>query len=580
MSRVTVHHGDCREVLRSLDADSIDAVVTDPPYAFPGGFMGRAWDRFDGREDAAFGYWLAGFVDGEACFRVHRHERGTHTCAFSVHIRRDDRAILEKMKRFVGHGSVCDVEEQGRSKPMARYAVQDKAGCDALVTIFRKYPLRGKKRLDFEAWAEAVEEWLDRPRGNRWQGRSDQTAAAAHKAKIERVREYADPPWSGHPYQDWCRTWALEVYRVLKPGAHLLAFGSTKAHHRLVCALEDVGFEIRDTVLWITGSGFPKSHPIGRAIDRMAGAEREVVGQHPFAARKPRGTWTGEVFGDEPGHGQGPTLTAPATSEAAAWGGWGSALKPSHEPIVLARKPLSEPTVAANVLRWGTGALNIDATRVGMGEEYDPAKVQRQRSARVTWKEGEASGLRSDHEQPTYNAAGRWPANLVHDGSPEVLAAFDLFGTKTSGKQAQGGHVRNSDKTRNAYGAFVGQRCEGDVLYGDTGSAARFFQSCPLSPEELRFHYSSKAGKDDRAGSGHPTIKPLSLMRWLVRMVTPPGGTVLDCFAGSGTTGAAAIAEGFKAVLIEREAEYVADIRRRLGRPAGEDTPLFAGEAA
>jgi site-specific DNA-methyltransferase (adenine-specific) len=217
-----------------------------------------------------------------------------------------------------------------------------------------------------------------------------------------------------------------------------------------------------------------------------------------------------------------------------------------------------------------------------MGEEYDPAKVQRQRSARVTWKEGEASGLRSDHEQPTYNAVGRWPANLVHSGDEEVLAAFDLFGERVAG-----GNIRPSapsSKTQTVYGEFADRTCWGS--YHDRGSAARFFQPCPLTREELRFHYSAKAGKVDRAGSSHPTIKPLSLMRWLVRMVTPPGGTVLDPFAGSGTTGAAAVAEGFQAVLVEREAEYIQDIVRRLGgaeKPAvepGEVGPLFTSAAA
>lgn len=145
----------------------------------------------------------------------------------------------------------------------------------------------------------------------------------------------------------------------------------------------------------------------------------------------------------------------------------------------------------------------------------------------------------------------RWPSNVVHDGSDEVLAAFVAFGEKTSGKQAAGGHVRNSDKTRNAYSAFEGQRCEGDVLYGDTGTAARFF-------------YTAKADRDDRAGSAHPTIKPLDLMRWLVRLITPPGGLVLDPFAGSGTTGEAAALEGMRAVLIERELAYCDDIARRL----------------
>jgi DNA modification methylase len=269
------------------------------------------------------------------------------------------------------------------------------------------------------------------------------------------------------------------VLRVLKPGAHLLAFGGTRTYHRMACAIEDAGFELRDCIQWIYGSGFPKSLNVSKAIDEAAGAERRVIGKRP------------------------------ATDAAREWQGWGTALKPACEMIVLARKPLSERTVVANVLRWGTGALNIDGCRVG------------------------------DYVQHS----GRWPANVIHDGSDEVAGAFP----DAPGQQRSTGPEFKSK--RNVYGVYA--ETVAHEPRGDSGSASRFF-------------YGAKADADDRLGSKHPTVKPLDLMQYLVRLVTPPKGVVLDCFAGTGTTGEAARREGFRAVLIEREPEYQNDIRRRM----------------
>lgn len=283
--------------------------------------------------------------------------------------------------------------------------------------------------------------------------------------------------------------WA-EVFRVLKPGAHLCAFGGTRTYHRLVCAIEDAGFEIRDQLAWVYGSGFPKSHDQGD--------------------------------------------------------GWGTALKPAFEPIVLARKPL-EGTVAANLARWGVGSLNIDACRVGEGAGGD--------------RDGEPSALRrytgrgatSFSLQPGPrggDARGRWPANLIHDGSAEVIAAFP---SAPGQLRAVTGDER-AHLTKNTYGKFKGAR-NGCLPRGDGGSAARFF-------------YSAKATTAERDGTGHPTVKPVAVMRWLCRLIAPPGALILDPFAGSGTTGLAARAEGQRAILIEREPTYCDDTSRRLARAA------------
>lgn len=327
-----------------------------------------------------------------------------------------------------------------------------------------------------------------------------------------------------------------EVLRVMKPGAHLVAFSGTRTYHRMACAIEDAGFEIREMHAWLFGSGFPKSHNVSKGIDKAAGATREVIRERYTAKRiKP-----GATVVREGGYGKQDisftaTDTAPATEDAAAWQGWGTATKPALEPICLARKPLSEKTVAANVLRWGTGALNIDGCRVQGAKTPAPVGVFVGSSIGPTGHNGARDS--------SADSLGRWPANVIHDGSEEVIAAFPQT---TSGTFS--GH-RNEPKTNGIYGGFALQDEAGHV--GDSGSAARFF-------------YTAKADADDRLGSSHPTVKPVDLMQWLVRLVTRKGGLVLDPFAGTGTTGEACIREGMRAVLIEREEKFVADIHRRM----------------
>jgi site-specific DNA-methyltransferase (adenine-specific) len=292
--------------------------------------------------------------------------------------------------------------------------------------------------------------------------------------------------------------WA-ECLRVLKPGGHVVAFSGTRTYHRMVCAIEDAGFEIRDSLQWLYGSGFPKSHNVAKSLGRE--------------------------------------LAGPELREE--WEGWGTALKPAVEPICLARKPLVG-TVAQNVIKHGTGAINIEGCRVGLNGEMTV------RSRNVSYgslhegrdKKGGIAGVGGSD-------AGRWPANIVHDGSEEVLEAFP----EAPGQQRGVGPQHGAKDSVNVYGDY-GARDQFDPR-GDSGSAARFF-------------YTAKADADDRIGSRHPTVKPVDLMQWLCRLVTPKGGTVLDPFAGTGTTGEAAFREGFKAILIERESEYQDDIRRRM----------------
>ena len=269
-----------------------------------------------------------------------------------------------------------------------------------------------------------------------------------------------------------------QCLRVLKPGGHLLAFAGTRTQHRMACRIEDAGFEIRDMIAWVYGSGFPKSLDVSKAIDKAAGAEREVVG---YKKQGPRSMFDG-----------GKPL--PATLPATLWSGWGTALKPALEPITMARKPLSG-TVAETVLQHGTGGINVDGCRVGTEIRLNQSAGNKNLEHRTT-----VTTISSHNETDGRECIGRWPANIIHDGSNEAALALK--------------------------------------------SGARFF-------------YTAKAGKDDReTNNNHPTVKPTTLMAYLCRLVTPPGGTVLDPFMGSGSTGKAATVNGFRFIGIERDPEY------------------------
>ena len=318
--------------------------------------------------------------------------------------------------------------------------------------------------------------------------------------------------------------WA-ECLRVLKPGGHLLAFAGTRTQHRMAVRIEDAGFEIRDMIAWVYGSGFPKSLDVSKAIDKAAGAERtEIIGK---SARHGGGiVGNGSSYEVSP---EVPMLYAPATDAARQWEGWGTALKPALEPITMARKPLVG-TVAANVLEHGTGALNVDGCRVGLREAR-----QLNRAGSIGYGGSEPQGIVED------GGMGRWPANLIHDGSEEVVGLFPETGQSLP--------FVGSGGRRNVLGD---KGCEyAGTGYTDSGSAARFF-------------YTAKASASERQGVTHPTVKPLDLMAYLCRLVTPPGGVVLDPFMGSGTTIKAAIGEGFQAIGIERDPAYFAMAEHRM----------------
>jgi site-specific DNA-methyltransferase (adenine-specific) len=317
--------------------------------------------------------------------------------------------------------------------------------------------------------------------------------------------------------------WA-ECLRVLKPGGHLLAFAGTRTQHRMAVRIEDAGFEIRDMIAWVYGSGFPKSLDVSKAIDKAAGEIRPRVAGGQGGANAILGARKcGEAI----------------SGEAQQWAGWGTALKPALEPITVARKPLTG-TVAANVLEHGTGALNVDGCRV---EGVPPSVPQPSFNSPTGRIYGMKAGEGRNGEMS--QATGRWPANLIHDGSDEAVG---LFPQQQSGGFSQG-MVQHS-RTFNVAKGIEAERVR-DARAPDTGSAARFF-------------YTAKATKAERQGVTHPTVKPLDLMAYLCRLVTPPGGTVLDPFMGSGTTIKAALSEGFNAIGIERDPAYFEMAQHRM----------------
>lgn len=329
-----------------------------------------------------------------------------------------------------------------------------------------------------------------------------------------------------------------EALRVAKPGAHLLAFGGTRTYHRLACAIEDAGWEIRDCIMWVYGSGFPKSMDVSKAIDKALGAEREKVpatGGLTNYRNMNDDNWS--KIGQE-----NPMMDSkkPVTDQAKEWDGWGTCLKPAVEPIVVARKPL-EGTVAANVLKYGTGGINIDGCRVPTEDNLNGGAYAKPHDEKRTDGYRFQAGGGGEFKQPT----GRYPANLVHDGSPEVLALFTNTGKSrgVGGVKRVGTHVYD--------GGYKGKEYD-TVGFMDSGSAARFF-------------YCAKASRSERGeGNVHPTVKPIALMRWLVRLVTRNGGLVLDPFMGSGTTGVAAVEEGMRFVGIERDEHYMEIAKRRI----------------
>jgi site-specific DNA-methyltransferase (adenine-specific) len=516
MSNIRLLKGDCLQKLKELEDNSIDSVVTDPPYGI--GFMNKEWDS------------------------PKKH-----------------RELVER--------------EQKRSEK------RHKEG---------KSPAKG-------TFSKGVQPGL--PIGGAKEGK-----------------------W----FEEWTEQWAKEAYRVLKPGGYVLSFCAPRMYHRMASGIEDAGFQIRDQIMWVFGSGFPKSHNIGKAVDKLQGNEREVVGtkihsQKGVKVAEERTTIGAGAFGEP--------READITKGNSPYEGWGTALKPAHEPIVMARKPF-KGSVAQNVLEWGTGGINIDESRIEYVSDYDKKHQEDIRKGTGTFFGG--NGV-SKSEQ--VDMQGRFPANFIIEctcENPQTAPApksghwpkgktkgFGEFGggessyegvgpkedgtmvihtdpncpcrildeqSGTTKSSKRGAH--NNKKTEHTNTYTPPEAIYGDHnTYGDTGGASRFFY-CPKASKKDRNEgldiveqknnrpIGTAFTKDDnlfdqKVNNFHPTVKPTDLMAYLVRMVTPKGGVVLDPFMGSGSTGKASVREGFNFVGIEREDEYIEIAKTRIEHEQG-----------
>ena len=369
-----------------------------------------------------------------------------------------------------------------------------------------------------------------------------------------------------------------EAMRVLKAGGHILIACGTRTQHRMAVNIEDAGFEIRDIVAWVYGSGFPKSHNIGKAVDKLQGNERDYIGKYQSPENTSGGKGRKFCHGGQKLDGL-PDVTK-GTSE---YEGWGTALKPAMELWTLARKPLSEKTVAENVLKWGTGGINIDECRVGIDEND---KNNRKPSV----PDGNSDDSRNCYGKgltgrpiPNLNQQGRFPANLIHDGSDEVVGLFP--DTKSSEFKMKRMNDADIDKQ-----FMVSQQYMPDGGFNDSGSASRFFYCAKASKSERNVGLEGFETKQTQGGGGgigdykddvnsssgkygsekapaknnHPTVKPVKLMQYLTRLITPKGGIVLDPYMGSGTTGIACKKEGFEFIGIELDEDYFEIAKARI----------------
>ena len=429
--------GDCIEILKTLEDNSVDSIVTDPPYGI--GFMNKEWDDPQKHKELI------------------------------------DRETKRSQERF----------EEGKS------------------------PVKG-------GFSKGVQPGL--PIGGAKEGR-----------------------W----FQEWCELWAKECYRVLKPGGHILSFSAPRTYHRMATAFEDSGFQIRDQIMWVFGSGFPKSHNIGKAIDKNDNPEKWGNNEYGGGNYKCPNCDKWIISGNPC---KCPREVKEINNE---WKGWGTALKPAHEPICMARKPLSEKSIALNVLKHGTGGINIDGCRIGTTDNLNGGGYGGNNVGVATYALTDGRKTlptnklgKEDFTQPE----GRFPANIMFD--EEAGKILDEQSGVSKSQKRKPEYNKPTEHT-NTYTPKASDYRD-DNTYSDTGGASRFF-------------YSPKVSKKERGdGNVHPTVKPIKLMEYLIKLVTPKGGTVLEPFMGSGSTGIAAKNLGMSFIGIEKEEEYFEIAKQRI----------------
>lgn len=548
----SIWHGDCLEIMRAMPENSVESIVTDPPYfltnATGSGFMGKSWDSLS----------VARAVVESFLRSMTLVENQNETYQADKALTKDEATVLCSVMLPNYANAVIDMPIN------IHFVINPLMLNRSAATVLREV---ATILLDDPAWTSGEQKIGIKPKSpdsaefQKTIGRVAKLSCVADAIKICSSAANAVSVLS----EVFHAKWAKEAFKVLKPGGYLLAFGGTRTFHRLISALEDVGFENRDCIMWIHGSGFPKSVNVGKNIDKHLGKKPIDLGipkihgdgkpTHYVAAK----AMLKSAGASQSGRTTHSNATKPSTPAGKRYEGFGTAIKPAWEPICMCRKPLSEKTVAANVLKHGTGALNIDACRVGENPRYrynankNGTTFHGQQGKRIK-QSAEKKG-----SETIESTKGRFPANLVHDGSDEVLA---LFSTTKSGTLTPY-HKKNVPKM--GYGGVYGDMLPttaNRTWKGDSGSAARFFYQAKPSRRER------DAGTSN--GNKHPTVKSIKLMQWLIKLVTRPGGLVLDPFCGSGSTGCAAVQSGFSFIGIEQDASSVETARERMAHWAKE----------
>lgn len=581
-----LYQGSMLDMAEVIAPESIDAIITDPPYLLS--FMGKKWDNAN-TIDPAFGYYFSGLVDGEGCFRIHRVRGGEYySCVFQLKLRKDDRAILETVRSELGIGRLQDVAASGSSKPATVFIVDSRDDCNKLASFFLDFPLRAKKQRDFFKWLEALDEWNHQVRGNRWHGKTDVSKMEKTWLEMKEIRKYQERPPLVNKEEFYHYLWAKRAFEALKPGGYLLSFGGSRTYHRLAAGLEDAGFEIRDCIMWLYGSGFPKSMNIGLAVDKKRGVESEVVGQQTVPDIR------GDAYGtmNEKQGGAYKNITRDIKKANNEWAGWGSCLKPSYEPIIVARKPF-KGSLVDNVLVNGVGGLNIGECRVAYNEPVKTTKRQT-RADEAVFSNSSCGFDSSKQTMASAAPEGRFPANVIHDGSEEACAGMPI----TAPTKPHGGDGKKLDTREQGWGF----KRMPSTLSDNGGSAARYFYCAKASkrdrdegldefePKERVGSMQANVGETMALGGAslkgepkpvqpkrntHPTVKPTSLMQYLVRLVAPKGATILDPFMGSGSTGKAVMYENkdrganYNFIGVELTEEYLPIAEARIKYAAG-----------
>jgi len=642
--------GDCIEVMKAIKPNSVDAIVTDPPYQLH--FMGRSWDKADVVKDHRFCAWLAGFADGEGNFDIHRQVRNGkeyYYCRFEITLREDDSSILELIKKRIGgkvyyHSNKCRLEFVAKSEYMQ------------LTSIFEQFPLQAKKKRDFNIWKEALKISVD----NHGTSRPELMKPYWMKLRALRENKGIDELKKDFDYGgDFHYRWLMEAYRALKPGGSLLAMGGSRTSHRLACAIEDVGFVIKDTIMYLYGSGFPKAQDLGKMIDKRMGKEREILGVkvRPNGTTRPNAHkwshagmnegWQRPWRENEEIKKYNNSITTPATELAKHWDGFKvGGIKPAYESIIWAVRP-PEGSYVDNVLKWGVGAVNVDECRVGyQNEEIDFNRKQKGHTLYAS--SGIKEAYRPVYETDKYKKAnidlfkkeGRFPANVILSHHPECvqvgmkdvkgnqrpnfdgtvhpakgniygkyktksyhLVACNSYGLETVESwdchpdcpirllDEQSGVLRGSHGTTgtgkghssgNIYPKNLGGKVGANYPDTNSGGASRFFYCAKASRGErnaglegmeekegqayrsIRKNRGKGYPESTRISNNHPTVKPIKLFEYLIKLVTREGQIVLDPFIGSGTTAIAAHNTGRKCIGIEKEGEYLEITKRRI----------------